>query len=162
MYIETAGNAGPTELINKYRNELQQLKIKGWVVAAKAEASSESIAATILQQTEEPDSQLGTQPAHILVLGSNGMSTSLPARDAEAYIDFKRNRRSVHKAGSVASWCLRNAHCSVMVVTLDSLLSGAVSAQYNKGVWRNKVDQARASRENATGDTTNTSGGMDI
>merc|ERR1712070_326770 len=88
-----------------------------------------SIADEILDCAETGDRSTDFGGVHIIVLGSNGQSEALPPASAEKYNEYVANKRASQKQGSVALEVLTKARtASVMIITVDALLSGHVEA----------------------------------
>lgn len=122
VHVDTAGSElNAARIVEKYTAWLVENKIKG-ACQSITKTDEVSIADVILGMA-------GT--THCVVVGSNGLSKSLPPRNSEAYWDYRMAKRETNSRGSVAECILQNDNktSAVYCITVDSMLSGAVKSQ---------------------------------
>jgi len=128
VYVETDQNTSGYEIVKKYDQWLCNNKVKGCCKVVK-KSPGVSIADEILDVAEGEDPLGEFGKVDMIIMGSNGLSHALPPRTADAYDEYYTNARLAHRKGSVAEGILTGVRKScVMVVTVDSLLSGAVKS----------------------------------
>jgi len=128
VHVEGENDVGGQTIVERYDKWLIENKIKGACKSIK-KPPEVSIANELLDAAETGDECSEFGATHIIVIGSHGLSRSLPAPTAENYREYQLASRSTTTKGSVAEEILANAkHCAVMTVTVDSLLSGAVKS----------------------------------
>lgn len=128
VYVESEGESGEI-LLEKYDKFLISQKVKG-VGESIGLCSGLTIADEILDVAETGASGDEFGAVNIVVIGSAGLSTKLPPRGTDAYFEYKQAKRKAAKKGSVAQSIVHNAQqCAIMVLTIDSMLSGAVKSR---------------------------------
>jgi len=125
-FIETERTYGK-EICGAYAQDMLSKKIKGVAKSFKLEGDSvtgEIIGTKLLEIAEggEVGDEMGM--SDIIVIGSHGLSTTLPNASENVYQEYKKGQRDANKKGSVAEQILNGSRSSVMVVTADSLLGG--------------------------------------
>lgn len=128
IYVETDSNKKGKPIIEKYDQLLVESKVKGVCKCIKKQKDV-SISDEILDVAETGDEMSEYGGVHLIVMGSNGLSHSLPPSNSDVYDEYKKNQRHAHMKGSVATEILNNAKsCSVMTITVDALMSGSVKS----------------------------------
>merc|ERR1719231_244394 len=126
-------------LIAQYDHWMLEKKVKG---AAKfvTQRDGVSIADEILDVAETTDECDEFGAAHVVVIGSTGLSNTPPPRDSqEAYEEYKKEKRATQPNGSVAGNILAGARsCAVMCITIDSVMSGAVKSTDYEALFAKK------------------------
>jgi len=128
VYVEKAGGLDGQSLIERYDKWLVDKQVKGTCKTIK-QVENVSIADEILDVAETGSELDNFGFVHVIVIGSNGLSRALPPRGSEDYWEYRSNKRASNRQGSVAVGVIAGASkCSVMCITVDSLLSGAVKS----------------------------------
>lgn len=127
LYIETKSSKPGKPIVEAYEDDMQLNKVKGAARAFPAE-EGKSIADQIVDiaEADAPGEDFGC--CDVLVLGSTGLSTMLPPRSADAYKEYVDNQRKCKKNGSVAGTILTKTQCTLLLITVDALLAGAVKS----------------------------------
>jgi len=131
VYIETSSNKAGAAIMAKYEAELLKLKVKGVSKLIKDPSieNGAAIAQKLVEIAESYDESAELGTADVIVIGSNGLSHTVPERSDSAYAEYVANARNAHRKGSVAEKILEIARTSVMTLTVDSVMHPTYEAR---------------------------------